>query len=223
MVLSSRPGPYERRRHRPILAVVSALAVLATLTWTVVLISTAESSGAASCPTPSTGPAPGEVLAADSLDQVAPALVGAVRVRVLNAGGQRGQANLVSAQLSDLGFTEATPPANDPSYPDGDMDCVGQLRFGPAGEAAATTLSLVLPCTELVRDGRGDAIVDIAVGTGFGDVNPTRAARDALDELADPTTGGDGSTNAADADPNAAPAPPPLDRELRDAARDIAC
>jgi LytR cell envelope-related transcriptional attenuator len=223
MVLGSHPRPYERRRQHPILALVSALAVLATLTWAVVLVNATESSGAASCPTPSTGPMPAEVLAANSLDQVTPALIGAVRVRVLNAGGQRGQANLVSAQLSDLGFTEATPPANDPSYPDGDMDCVGQLRFGPAGEAAATTLSLVLPCTELVRDGRGDDIVDVAVGTGFGEVNPTRAVRAALDELAAPTAGSDGSTNAADADPNAAPAPPPLDPELRSAARNIAC
>ena len=70
---------------------------------------------------------------------------------------------------------EAAPPDNDPFYPDSDMECVGQLRFGASGEGAARTLTLVLPCTELVRDDRTDDTVDIAVGTGFRDVNPPRA------------------------------------------------
>ena len=80
------------------------------------------------------------------------------------------------------------------------MECVGQLRFGPAGSGAARTLSLVLPCTELVRDDRTDDTVDIAVGTGFRDVNPPRAVRNALDQIG--TGGGtDGSANADPADP----------------------
>ena len=90
----------------------------------------------------------------------------------------------MAAQLGDLGFAEAAPPDNDPLYPDGDMECVGQLRFGPAGQGAASTLALVMPCAELVRDDRPDDTVDVAVGTGFSDVNPPRAVRDALDQLA---------------------------------------
>ncbi len=39
-----------------------------------------------------------------------------VGLRVFNAGGQRGQANLVAAQLGDLGFTVAGT-GNDPLFP----------------------------------------------------------------------------------------------------------
>ena len=75
------------------------------------------------------------------------------------------------------------------------MECIGQLRFGPAGEGAASTLALVLPCAEMVRDDRPDDTVDVAVGTAFGDVNPVRAARDALDQLSGPSAG-TGDTDA---------------------------
>jgi hypothetical protein len=112
-----------------------------------------------------------------------------VRATVLNAGGQRGQANLVAAQLGDLGFAEARQPDNDPLYPNGDLNCHGQLRFGQSGEGAAATLQLVLPCLELVRDERGDDSVDVAVGTKFSDVNPGRSVRDALEQLGAPGSG----------------------------------
>jgi hypothetical protein len=148
-----------------------------------------------------------------------------VRVHVLNAGGQRGQANLVAAQLADLGFGEAAPPDNDPFYPQENMECFGQVRFGPAGEAAASTVALVVPCAELVRDGRPDDSVDVAVGTAFGDLNPGRAQRDALDELAAPGGGSDGSANA---DPQAAndptaPARAAVDPALLEEARSASC
>jgi hypothetical protein len=134
---------------------------------------------------------------------VAPIPPATVKVRVLNAGGQRGQANLVAAQFGDLGFTEAAPPDNDPFFPNGTMECTGQVRFGSAGEAGASTVALVLPCAELVRDARTDDTVDVSVGRDFGDLNPVRAARDALDELSSPAGGG--ATDAGDA----APGPPP--------------
>ena len=102
---------------------------------------------------------------------------------MLNAGGQRGQANLVAAQFSDFGFAQAGAPANDKFFPDGDMTCTGQVRFGQAGQGAASTVALLVPCAELVRDGRTDDTVDVAVGTAFGDINPDRAVRDALDQL----------------------------------------
>jgi hypothetical protein len=163
------------------------------------------------------------VLELSALDAVAPVPPSAARVRVLNAGGQRGQANLVAAQLGDLGFPEAAPPENDPLYPNGDMECVGQLRFGPAGAGAARTLSLVLPCTELVRDDRTDDAVDIAVGTGFRDVNPPRAVRNALDQVG--TGGGtDGSANADPAAPAASDtATPAVDPTVLESARNAAC
>jgi hypothetical protein len=202
--------PYRRRRRTPIVAVVSVLAVVAVVTWTVVLFGSSGPSGPQSCPTPAGGTAPGLSLESSALDAVPPAPPASIPVRVLNAGGQRGQANLVAAQLGDLGFGTAGPPDNDPFFPDGDMECAGQVRFGPAGESAASTLSLVLPCAELVRDERADATVDVSVGTGFSDVNPPRPVRDVLETLGAPSPAGDGES-----DP---PAPP--DPEVLAEARD---
>jgi LytR cell envelope-related transcriptional attenuator len=218
---AARIRPYQRRRRAPLLVVVTVLAVAASTTWSFVLLGAAGPSGAQPCPVPTT-PA-GEVLEASALDEVAPAPPASVPVRVLNAGGQRGQASLVAAQLGDLGFPAAAEPGSDPLFPDGNMECFGQLRFGPAGEAAASTLRLVLPCAELVRDGRTDPSIEVSIGTAFGDFNPTRAARDALDQLTEPTNGTDGSANA---DPNAAdaaPAAPTLDPQLVSEARGASC
>ena len=120
-----------------------------------------------------------------------------MRFRVFNAGDQRGQGNLVSAQLGDLQFGESASPDNDPQYPDGDLDCIGQLRFGPAGQSAAETLALVMPCVELIRDERSEPDVDVVVGAAFSDVSPGRAARDVLDELSAPA-GANGRPAAVD-------------------------
>jgi LytR cell envelope-related transcriptional attenuator len=217
---AARTRPYQRRRQGPVLVVVSVLAVLAIATWSVVFVNAGGAASASSCPVPN--PPAGEVLSSDALEAVPPAPPATVQVQVLNAGGQRGQASLVAAQLGDLGFA-VKGTGNDPLFPDEDMECYGQLRFGAAGEAAASALTLVLPCTELVRDGRPDAGVDVSVGTGFGDFNPGRAARDALDQLTEPGGGTDGAANA---DPNAAaaaPAPATVDPELVEEARSASC
>jgi hypothetical protein len=219
--LSSPARPFGRRRRRqgPVVWIAAVLAVAALVTWTVVL-STAGHSTRISCPAPASGQVPGEVLDVDALDGTSPAPVDTVAARVLNAGGQRGQANLVAAQLGDLGFREAAPPGNDPVHPDGEMECIGQLRFGPQGEAAAATLALVLPCTEPVRDGRGDSSVDVVVGTEFREVNPSRAVRDVLDELANPAAGAAGTEADADETAPAGPAVPP---DVLDNARGDTC
>ena len=217
---AARIRPYQRRRRGPVLVLVSVLSVLAIATWSIVLVNTSGPSGAASCPV--TEPA-GEVLPTGALDEVAPAPPSAVQVRVLNAGGQRGQASLVAAQLGDLGFSVGET-GNDPLFPSENMECYGQLRFGSAGEGAASTLTLVMPCAELVRDGRQDGTVDVSVGTAFGDFNPGRAAREAVDQLAEP--GGGGSDGSANADPNAAdaaPVPATVNPELAEEARSATC
>ena len=217
--------PYQRRRRGPIVALVSVLAVLAAITWTTVLLTSTTGTGLRSCPSPADGAPIGEGLAGDALDDVNPVPAEDVQVRVLNAGGQRGQANLVAAQLKEWGFTEASPPANDPRFPDGDMECVGQLRFGAAGEAAASTLTLVLPCVELVRDGREDATVDVSVGTAFGDLNPRRfsAGLAVLEELAEPQQGTTGATNADPEGQGEGPTAPAADPALLQKARDHRC
>jgi hypothetical protein len=105
-------------------------------------------------------------------------------VQVLNANGVRGEAAVVDGALAQLGFAPTTTPANDPQYPAFDLHCYGEIRFGAAGQAAARTLSLAVPCAELVRDVRPDAGVDLALGTKFIAVQPNNAARTILRELA---------------------------------------
>lgn len=215
--------PYQRRRRGPIQVVVGVLAACAALTWAVVLTAAGGPAGPVACPPPPAAPLPGEVVSADTLEAVEPVAPSAARVAVLNAGGQRGQANLVAAQLADLGFGEAAPPANDPLFPEGEMECRGQLRFGPAGEGAAGTVALVIPCTELVRDDRADDTVDVVVGTGFVDVNPSRPVRDVLDRLRNPGGGSDGSANVGAADPVPPAATPRVSPDLLAEARDVDC
>jgi hypothetical protein len=176
--------PYQRRNSRPVITVTCILLAMVLLTWTIVLTNASSGPSGLQCP-PSTvsGVDTGSPQAADALDQVAPAAPSAVRIRVLNGGGQRGQANLVASQLGELGFTEAADPTNDPLYPRGNLACRGQLRYGPRGLASARTMRLVLPCVALVQDSRGDDSVDVAVGTLFGEVNPTKTVRTTLQEL----------------------------------------
>jgi hypothetical protein len=96
----------------------------------------------------------------------APARLAETRTRVLNASGRAGQAADVADALRGLGFAQPTA-AIDPVYADTRLDCQGQIRFGPAGQAAAAAVWLVAPCTELFRDDRTDDSVDLAVGTDF--------------------------------------------------------
>jgi hypothetical protein len=222
--MTVRNRPYQRRRRGPVLLLVAVLAVVVTVTWTTVLVKSGSATGVAACPPPAAGPVPGEVLPAGALGNVPPVPPAAVKVRVLNAGGQRGQANLVAAQLGDFDFAQAAPPTNDPLYPDGDMVCTGQLRFGQAGQGAASTVALLVPCAELVRDGRADDTVDVSVGTAFSDVNPGRAVRDVLDQLAASGSGTTGSGNADPAAGNApSPATPVIDASTLAAAREATC
>lgn len=197
-----RTTAYQRRTARPVAVLVSVLAVLAIVTWSVVLLNTSDSPTGSVCPptTRATGLTPvdrGDLMA------TAPVPPGTVRIRVFNGSGQRGQANLVASQLGELGFTEVGEPGNDPLYPDNDLACRGNIRFGAGGLAAARTVGLVLPCIPLVRDRRTDDSVDVAVGTLFGEVDPSKAARDSLEQLAGPAgQGEDGADQApASADP----------------------
>ena len=156
---------YRRRSYRPALILVSLLAVVVAVTWVLVFSHASEATSGAACPAP-TGPeaSTGEAVPANALDQVAPAPPSTVRIRVLNGGGQRGQANLVASQLGELGFTEAADPVNDPLYPQGNLSCRGDIRYGRNGMAAARTVSLVLPCVQLVKDNRTDDTVDVEIG-----------------------------------------------------------
>ncbi|MDL5156524.1 envelope integrity protein Cei [Actinomycetospora termitidis] len=176
-----RAGGYRRRHLLPMALLVIVLAVASLLTWIVVFVnSTSES--VTSCTAPVSGG--GTVQARSALDQTPAAAPSATAVRVLNGAGQRGQAQLAAVELGELGMPEAAPADNDPLYPGQDLDCVGQIRYGPDGASAARTLSLVLPCAELVDDGRQGAAVDLALGSDYRDVTPGQGVNDALKALA---------------------------------------
>jgi hypothetical protein len=117
------------------------------------------------------------------LDAVAPSPPDRMAVRVFNGSSVRGAARLTSLELAGLGFPLAADAADDPAYPLGNMNCVGQIRFGPQGAAAARTLSLLVPCAQLMRDKRTDATVDFSVGTNFNGLIVSPSARLALSQL----------------------------------------
>ncbi|HEY0640472.1 MAG TPA: envelope integrity protein Cei [Pseudonocardiaceae bacterium] len=201
-------GGYRRRRPLPAITLMVVLGLVATVVWIRTLDKAAERTDlACAAPTPITAttppaapdpnapppapfvpPTPGEVLTTGALDNVDPLPPDAVKVRVLNAGGKRGQATLVAAVLiEDLGFASAGEPGDDPLYSTFGLDCTGQIRFGPAGEAAGRTLSIVMPCAELVRDQRQDDTVDLAIGQRFDTLQPNADALEVLRQLSELT------------------------------------
>lgn len=214
------PPPYRRRSARPVAVLLGVLTVLVVVTWTTVFGNAREAPSGTVCPAPSAAPAGQPQIGAPqpstALDQTAPVAPATVRIRVLNGGGQRGQANLVASQLGDLGFTEAADPINDPFYPNGNLNCRGNLRYGPNGAAAARTVSLVLPCLALIKDNRPDDSVDVAVGVLFGEINASKAAKEALRQLGSP--GGQALTDGTGTAPT-----PTVDPALLTRARAARC
>lgn len=151
----------------------ACLAVAALLVWVIALSRPPDVHEAAVCNPPPAPAEPGtptptlgeQVSRADMID-VTPAKLADTKIRVLNASGQGGQAAEVAGALRDLGF--ADPEAtNDPVYESVRLACQGQIRFGPSGRAAAASIWLVAPCTELFQDERTDDTVDLALGTDF--------------------------------------------------------
>lgn len=219
---------YRRRRPYPALIMLVVLGVTAVVVWTKVVHAVGDVDAAIRCNPPHT-PAPsgspstaafaGQALPHDALDRTTPTPATRAQVRVLNASTHKGQATKVAESLQDLGFGKAGEPDNDPVYPAGDLACRGQIRFGANGASAARTLSLIAPCFELVRDGRQDATVDVAVGTKFDQLQPNDNARQALDQLA--------AWNAQQPDEHggqqAQGSQPAIDPRLLAAARDVEC
>ncbi|WP_206488307.1 envelope integrity protein Cei [Rhodococcus sp. KRD162] len=213
-----RGRPFRRRRAFPIIAVFTVLALLGVLVWVKVFTTSETTTTTAECNAPTTTaatdgtqPAPlGNEVDPTTLLDVEPAALSASKVRVFNANGERGQAAHVAAQLSDYGFASApdVQVGNDPVYVDQNMQCQGQIRFGPAGLAAASAVWLVAPCAELIEDSRTDDTVDLALGTYFSEIQPSDDAEEVLRTLAATAPG----------------APPqPLDSDLLAAARQARC
>lgn len=163
--------PFRRRNPRPAIIVVIFLVVATAVVWTVALTRQTDVHQIAVCnppPQPADGPPRqlGEPASRTEMTEVTPAKLTDTKVHVLNASGRGGQAGDIAGALQDLGFAQPTA-ANDPIYANTRMDCQGQIRFGTAGQAAAASVWLVAPCTELIRDNRADDSVDLALGTDF--------------------------------------------------------
>jgi hypothetical protein len=168
---------------------VLVLAVASILTWIVVFANSTATS-VTSCNAAAQGG--GTVQSRSALDSTPAAPPADTAVRVLNGAGQRGSAQLAAVELGELGIPEAGQPDNDPLYPAQDLSCVGQIRYGPAGASAARTLSLVVPCAELVEDDRQGAAVVLALGSDFRDITPSQGVTQALKAL------GQGSSSGTD-------------------------
>ncbi|SDC96625.1 envelope integrity protein Cei [Rhodococcus tukisamuensis] len=213
--------PFRRRRALPVVALLGVLAVLGSVLWFRILTKDEVLSATVTCNLPQTpatldpdAPAPqplGAKVNPDTMLDVEPAALSATRVRVFNANGERGQAAHVASQLSDYGFASApdVQVGNDPVYVDQNMQCQGQIRFGPNGMAAASTLWLIEPCAELIQDERADDSVDLALGTYFRELQPNTDAEEVLASLKNPAPGGSATA--------------PVDIDLLKAARTTRC
>lgn len=181
-----RVRAYHTRRPVPAILLAVILSTVAGLVWFTVLHQTEGSclSRSADSHGATAATAPSYRVPAHGLDTVRPAPPQFTRVEVLNAGGVRGKATVVVGALAHLGFAPTSTPTNDPQHPDFNLHCYGEIRFGAEGQAEARTLSLALPCADLVRDVRTGARVDLALGTKFIALQPNDAARTALLELA---------------------------------------
>lgn len=167
--------PFRRRNYVPGLLVLSALAVVTLMVWVTAFNQPTDVHEVAACNPPpadadATQTALGDQVMPATMTDVAPAKLADTKIRVLNASGQGGQAAEVAGALRDLGYAPPTA-ANDTVYENTRLECQGQIRFGPAGRAAAAALWLVAPCTELFQDQRSDDTVDLAIGTEFGDLS----------------------------------------------------
>ncbi|MGX7826783.1 envelope integrity protein Cei [Actinokineospora sp. 24-640] len=219
---------YRKRRPLPALVFLGVLAIAAGVVWIQVLEKAQEQRlDARVCPSSTLASgAPdgelsgvGEVLPANALDETAAAPAKTALVRVLNASGQNRQATAVTEALREFGFTQLAEPENDEFFPQGELTCHGQIRFGAQGVAAARTLSLLVPCAELVRDERQDATVDFAVGQRFDHVTPRPEGRKILEQLAQWSAKNPGQQGGLQADGDG----PAMDTTLAMAARDVRC
>ncbi|WP_410669152.1 envelope integrity protein Cei [Amycolatopsis sp. cmx-4-68] len=214
--------PYRKHKPLPALIVIGVLALGAIVVWVNAAVGKGDVDDAVRCDPPPSPP-PGvtfSTLPHNALDDRAPVPPDRIAVKVLNASGTRGQGGITTTSLKELGFAGTGEPANDPAYENREAKCRGQIRFGENGVTAARTVSLVVPCAELVQDNRKDASVDLVTGTLFGDLRPRAEARRILTQLADwsRTHQGGGSNEQS-----AAAKAPVIDQTLLASARDVEC
>jgi len=176
---------FKRRNFLPALVILAVLVLVAVIAWSVTLSGGEEQARPVDCNPPTSAGAPSfqQVSRAD-LQTVPPAALSQFQVSVLNASPARGQARSVSDDLAEQGFVPGDPAhGNDTVYPDQDLDCVAQIRFGQAGQGAAAAVWLAVPCAELVNDGRVGSDVDLVLGRHFDQLPTSQDVQAALEAL----------------------------------------
>jgi hypothetical protein len=167
----------------PAVIALVVLLIAVVVVWITVVHGSANQASSINCTPPPSGKSAGSTLDPTALDKTTPLAPDQIQVRVLNAAKQRGQAGIVTAMLGQLGFDKTGQPDNDSVYANSSMDCRAQIRFGKSGAGAARTVSLLDPCSQLVRDSRKDASVDFVLGNKFDDLRPNDAAQKVLKQI----------------------------------------
>ena len=152
-------APRRRRnqaiRHAIVLLLALALLVAAGVTaWWYTFRTSTVVAALPACPTPTVTSNPPVVTIATK----------SIRVNVFNATSRQGLAARVAAELRTRGFV-VTGVANDPLRKM--VIAPAEIRYGPAGRAAAQTLALQVSGAVAAPDGRKNATVDLVLGMGF--------------------------------------------------------
>jgi hypothetical protein len=87
-----------------------------------------------------------------------------VTVNVYNATTRHGLARETSIEMTHRGFRIGAV-ANDPLNKI--IPASAEVRYGPAGAAAAKVVAAQVPSPTMVRDARKGAVVDLVVGDGY--------------------------------------------------------
>ncbi|MDQ2624686.1 MAG: LytR C-terminal domain-containing protein [Actinomycetota bacterium] len=191
-----------RRRHKRerqavifggVLAGLAALGLGAAAVWTGSMDSPIEREWTTVSESPSDPVIAVPCVPADTL----PVAYGDVAVNVFNATSKAGLAGSVADLLGQRGF-EIASTDNFPIKLRG----VGRIGFGAQGVAAAYTLYAHVPGVALVYDARTDATVDLAVGSGYTQLEDLDLVPLAADEPLKPMNG---CVPLAEAEPQPAP------------------
>src|SRR4051794_26710810 len=154
----------QRRRALPAVLFIGALTVLTAIVWVRVLDRGSGTTTAATsaCTTPH-----------PTLPTVLP-FAQDISVIVLNSTDRAKLAAQTKVALQKNHFRVVTAANDEPSYGGhGPIPGVGEIRFGPGAEAAATVLHYYLPNAAMVRTDSSATTVILALGAKFTKI-PTR-------------------------------------------------
>jgi hypothetical protein len=160
------------------------LLILALLTaivwWRVIHRVSSEASSAQS--STSCSPAPVTVVPAPAT----------VTVHILNATSRQGLAAGVKLNLAKVGFVVA-----DIGNDDVPIAGVAEIRYGPAGRAAAKLVAYYFPGATLIGSARTDNQVEISLGAKFTAVSTAATVRQAMarDHVTQAAAGTPGTVN----------------------------